>query len=126
MEKVDWHKPLRLTKEVNPAGRGSDPVTTFNSHGSRVVWVGDRVYPVDAEGYAAADVRYPGRRGVIMGTKIVENVPEEPKDHLHLYHDGGTWCIDDPDQLRSKSEWEEIRQTTSRVFPKGLVVKVPA
>lgn len=80
-KKIDWHKPLRaLTVYANgrcePAP-GDPKVYTYKSGKQRVIWVEDRVYPVDEQGCAVADVDYHNGRGVYYGYQIVENVPEE-------------------------------------------------
>jgi hypothetical protein len=75
MEKIDWHKPLRAFK--TPGHEVVDAkVYTYKSGRQRVVWVDERVYPVDDQGRAVADVDY-GSNGVKKGSQFVENVPEE-------------------------------------------------
>lgn len=93
MEKIDWHKPLRAFK--TPSHEIVDAkVYTYKSGKQRVVWVDDRVYPVDEQGHALADVDY-GAHGVRKGDKIVENVPEE-KFFLGLARDpDGTYWLTD-------------------------------
>lgn len=73
---IDWKKPLRST-----AGDYA-PMVTYKSGGARVVWVADRVYPVDNCGRAVASVKYPDFDPARLGEVIVENVPEEPRDHV--------------------------------------------
>ena len=88
MKKIDWHKPLRAR---NPeTGRvQNEKVYTYKSGSQRVVWVEDRVYPVDDHGCMVATVQYPGWGLRTPGQKIVENVPEE-KFFLGLYRLIGT------------------------------------
>jgi len=75
MEKIDWHKPLRAFK--TPGHEIVDAkVYTYKSGRQRVIWVDERVYPVDDQGRAMADVDY-GPNWVNKGAQIVENVPEE-------------------------------------------------
>lgn len=75
MEKIDWHKPLRAFK--TPGHEVVDAkVYTYKSGRQRVVWVDERVYPVDDQGRAVANVDY-GLNWVKKGHQIVENVPEE-------------------------------------------------
>lgn len=75
MEKIDWHKPLRAFK--TPGHEVADAkVYTYKSGRQRVVWVDERVYPVDDQGRAVADVDY-GSNWVHKGAQFVENVPEE-------------------------------------------------
>jgi hypothetical protein len=73
---IDWSKPLR-----NVCGRRL-PMVTYKSGGARVVWIEDRVYPVDEMGRCKAAVYYPGFHNTLRGELIVENVPEEPRDHV--------------------------------------------
>lgn len=85
MEKIDWHKPLRAFK--TPGHEVVDAkVYTYKSGRQRVVWVDERVYPVDDQGRAVADVDY-GSNWVKKGSKLVENVPEE-KFFVGLYRFG--------------------------------------
>ena len=74
-KKIDWHKPLRAFK--TPGHEVVDAkVYTYKSGRQRVVWVDERVYPVDDQGRAMADVDY-ATNWVKKGQQIVENVPEE-------------------------------------------------
>lgn len=96
MQKIDWHKPLRALRMYGDGTTEpkSDKVYTFKSGKQRVIWVEDRVYPVDDNGYAVADVNY-GEHYVTKGYRIVENVPEE-KFFLGLARDGnGTYWLTD-------------------------------
>ena len=95
MEKIDWHKPLRLQRYAVRPG-GEDPqVKTYKSGRQRVVWVDERVYPVDDQGRAMADVTYPGGYRVRRGATMVENAPEE-KFFVGLARnlDGTYWLTD--------------------------------
>ena len=96
MGKIDWHKPLRAFK--TPSHEVVDAkVYTYKSGRQRVVWIDDRVYPVDDQGRAVADVDY-GPNWVEKGFQIVENVPEEKfflglarnLDGIYWLTDGGT------------------------------------
>lgn len=93
---IDWHKPLRAFK--TPGHEVVDAkVYTYKSGRQRVVWVDERVYPVDDQGRAVADVDY-GPNWVHKGAQIVENVPEEKffvglardTDGTYWLTDGGT------------------------------------
>lgn len=93
MEKIDWSKPLRAFK--TPSHEVVDAkVYTYKSGKQRVIWVDGRVYPVDDQGRAVADVDY-GPNWVRKGSQIVENVPEE-KFFLGLWRetDGSYWLTD--------------------------------
>lgn len=122
MSKIDWKKPLRTVDwAVAMLVTGRQPeVYTFKSGSQRVVWVDDRVYPVDEQGICAADVEYPGYRVCKVGDPVVENVPEPKRDHLHLYPHGGKWYINacGKKQLETHEFWEEIGEG-------GVIVKVP-
>lgn len=82
-KKIDWHKPLQAR---NPeTGRlQTQKVYTYKSGKQRVIWVDDRVYPVDDNGRMAADVHYPGWGYRKVGEYVVENAPEE-KFFVGLY-----------------------------------------
>lgn len=78
MAEIDWKKPLR----VYPHGERNkhQKVYTFKSGKQRVVWIDDRVYPVDDDGRTVAEVWYNTggcQLGAYKGHRIVENVPEE-------------------------------------------------
>ncbi|TXI02268.1 MAG: hypothetical protein E6Q76_15760 [Rhizobium sp.] len=89
IEKIDWHKPLRLQRYAVKPG-GEDPqVKTYKSGRQRVIWVDERVYPVDDQGRAMADVIYSGGYRVRRGAVMVENVPEE-EFFVGLYRHHGT------------------------------------
>lgn len=99
MDKIDWHKPLRaLWSDGSPQ---DGKVYTYKSGKQRVVWIDDRVYPVDDKGCAVAEVWYEGdryakvKRGALKGQRIVENVPEE-KFFVGLArsHGGAYWLTD--------------------------------
>lgn len=96
MEKIDWSKPLWALRMYGDGTTEpkSDKVYTFKSGKQRVIWVEDRVYPVDDNGYAVADVNY-GEHYVTKGYRIVENVPEE-KFFVGLARqlDGVYWLTD--------------------------------
>ena len=94
MEKIDWHKPLRtLSSRGKPLPEKK--VYTYKSGKQRVVWIDERVYPVDDHGCAVATIQYPGYGLRRPGQKIVENVPEE-KFFLGLGRnpDGTYWLTD--------------------------------
>ncbi len=106
-KKIDWHKPLRSLKP----GWGENPkVYTYKSGRQRVVWIDDRVYPVDEQGRTVAEVDYgvlpggTGRAGAVKGTKIVENAPEE-KFFLGLYRHAGTsnYFLEDDGMLKTRA-----------------------
>lgn len=122
MSKIDWKKPLRTVDwETAQRVTGKAPkVYTFKSGSQRVVWVDDRVYPVDEHGRCTAYIEHPGFRDCDVGDQIVENVPEEPKDRLHLYSHEGKWYINacGKKQLETHEFWEEIGEG-------GVIVKVP-
>lgn len=104
MEKIDWHKPLRLQRYAVRPG-GEDPqVKTYKSGRQRVIWVDERVYPVDDQGRAMADVTYPGGYRVRRGAAMVENVPEE-KFFLGLYRHAGTsnYFLEDDGMLKTRA-----------------------
>lgn len=93
MEKIDWYKPLRALKA--PGHEIVDAkVYTYKSGRQRVIWVDERVYPVDDQGRATANVDY-GPNWVQKGQQIVENVPEE-KFFVGLARDpnGTYWLMD--------------------------------
>ena len=95
MGKIDWHKPLRAFK--TPSHEVVDAkVYTYKSGRQRVVWIDDRVYPVDGQGRAVAEVFYSGTTGALKGQKIVENAPAEEKFFLGLARnsDGTYWLTD--------------------------------
>lgn len=94
MEKIDWHKPLRARDPVSGLVQPQE-VYTYKSGKQRVVWIDDRVYPVDEQGRMMATVQYPGWGRRFPGQKIVENVPEE-KFFLGLARepDGTYWLTD--------------------------------
>ena len=109
MEKIDWHKPLRAFK--TPSHEIVDAkVYTYKSGKQRVVWIDDRVYQVDEQGHAVADVDY-GAHWVRKGDKIVENVPEE-KFFLGLARDsdGTYWLTDDgmPTTMNVLGPWKQL------------------
>lgn len=113
MEKIDWHKPLRSLKP----GRGENPkVYTYKSGKQRVVWIDDRVYPVDEQGRTVADVwYYQGSRlrvGAAKGAKIVENVPEE-KFFLGLYRHIGTsnYFLEDGGVMKTRDQVKLVECT---------------
>lgn len=122
MGKIDWHKPIRAMD-----GTEAKP---FNSHGSRVVWIGDYVYPVDEQGRAKASVYYPRAEGrsCSVGERLVENVPEEPKDHLGVYWTGYKWVIDTVgfgDNVAMMTETEAKDWARRGAAQRRQAVKVP-
>ena len=110
MEKIDWHKPLRAFK--TPGHEVVDAkVYTYKSGRQRVVWVDERVYPVDDQGRAVANVDYE-LNWVQKGHQIVENVPEE-KFFVGLYrHFGnGTYWLTDCGQTTTMgvlNSWKRL------------------
>lgn len=99
MEKIDWRKPLRA---LSSSGRPQPEkeVRPYKSGGRRIVWIDDRVYPVDEQGCAAADVWYNQdsrpRVGAPKGFKLVENVPAEEKFFVGLRRlPSGTYVLTD-------------------------------
>ena len=115
MEKIDWHKPLRA---LNSHGEPQDEeARTYKSGKQRVVWVDERVYPVDDQGRATAEVWYSGDRhswprvGALKGSKLVENAPEE-KFFLGLYRPGnGQYEITDCGQTTTMgvlNRWKRL------------------
>lgn len=126
MSNIDWTKPLRVlyfSEDGRVIGNGGTPAYTYNSHGSRVVWIEDRVYPVDEEGRVKARVDYDECTWVQKGEQIVENVPEEPKDHIRVYCVGDKWHVDrtSTGQLQTKEFWEDPLNGSYE----AVVVKVP-
>lgn len=130
MSKIDWKKPLRTVDWATAkrvTGRDLE-VYTFKSDSQRVVWVDDRVYPVDEQGLCTADVEYPGFRKCEVGDPMVENVPEEPKDHLCIWLNdplSGKASIDSlgGSQLQTKATWE--KHFGPRIGRYVILVKVP-
>lgn len=111
MEKIDWHKPLRAFK--TPSHEVVDAkVYTYKSGRQRVVWIDDRVYPVDDQGRAVADVDY-GPNWVEKGFQIVENVPEE-KFFLGLARnrDGIYWLTDAQTEADIADYWAGLMKGT--------------
>ncbi len=109
MEKIDWHKPLRAFK--TPGHEVVDAkVYTYKSGRQRVVWIDERVYPVDDQGRAVANVDY-GLNWVKKGHQIVENVPEE-KFFVGLYRLGnGRYEITDCGQTTTMgvlNSWKRL------------------
>lgn len=115
MEKIDWHKPLRaLNSHGEPQG---GEARTYKSGKQRVVWVDDRVYPVDDQGRATAEVWYSGDRhswprvGALKGSKLVENAPEE-KFFVGLYRfgNGAYWLPDGgvPTTMSVLAPWSQL------------------
>lgn len=129
MSKIDWKKPLRMVDWATAkrvTGRQPE-VYTYKSGSQRVVWVDDRVYPVDEQGRSIVDVKYPGFRKCEVGNPMVENVPEEPEDHLCIWLDDpiiGQASIDrlSGSQLQTKATWE--KHFGSRIGRDIILVKV--
>ena len=71
---IDWKKPLRAVYEPGQAPAAAQKVYTFKSGKQRVIWVDDRVFPVDDSGHAAADVNYGSGYYAVRGEQLVENV----------------------------------------------------
>ena len=110
MEKIDWHKPLQAFK--TPGHEIVDAkVYTYKSGRQRVIWVDERVYPVDEQGRAIADINY-GAHGARKGDQIVENVPEE-KFFVGLYSLGnGRYEITDCGQTTTMgvlNSWKRLK-----------------
>lgn len=125
-KKIDWHKPLRaLTVYAN--GRceptpGDPKVYTYKSGKQRVIWVEDRVYPVDEQGCAVADVDYHNGRGVYYGYQIVENVPEE-KFFLGLFRTpDGSYVITDGGAPGTLKNLEEVWKPCFRAHEPHWIV----
>ena len=123
---IDWNKPLRFTTAkhiANPVFIGFT-----DGQGLAIVKYGLSRQGSKSEYYHV--VRRDTGESVQGGYYNIENVPEEPKDHLHLYRSpfGGEWCVNvagtagpnqiAPRQLQPKSYWDKSRG--------GIVVKVPA
>lgn len=109
MEKIDWSKPLWAFK--TPGHEVVDAkVYTYKSGRQRVVWVDERVYPVDDQGRAVANVDY-GLNWVQKGHQIVENVPEG-KFFVGLYRLGnGRYEITDCGQTTTMgvlNSWKRL------------------
>lgn len=123
---IDWKKPLRNIATGAYEGQ-HEKAYTFKSGKQRVIWIGDRVYPVDERGRSVAEVRYPGCTRAFIGTQVVENVPEAPKDHLCIWLKGpdGVPNIDSfgGEQLHPRSKWEQ--QFKGRIGKDIILVKVP-
>jgi len=126
MSKIDWHKPIRAFD-----GTAAKP---YNSHGTRVVWIGDYVYPVDENGRATASVYYPKATGrsCSVGERLVENVPEEVRDHIAIrYTERGEYNVDawGGEQLQTKAFLESYfrchDQKPDGLFKGYFIVKVP-
>lgn len=108
-KKIDWSKPLWAFK--TPGHEVVDAkVYTYKSGRQRVVWVDERVYPVDDQGRAVANVDY-GLNWVKKGHQIVENVPEE-KFFVGLYRLGnGRYEITDCGQTTTMgvlNSWKRL------------------
>jgi len=113
MARIDWKKPLRAL-DMHGAPEPEKKVYTFKSGKQRVVWIDDRVYPIDDDGRTVAEVWYDKdsrpRRGVPKGEQIVENVPEEKffvglerqKNGTYVLYNGGV-----PDTR--EAVWEAAR-----------------
>lgn len=82
MSNLNLRKPLRGIARFNHV-----EAKTFNSDGHMVVWIGDRVFPIDKHGRAIADVNYGANWNASKGELLVENVPEPSKDYVILYKD---------------------------------------
>lgn len=110
MEKIDWKKPLRALRP-GPGGE-VQKVYTYKSGRRRVVWIDDRVYPVDEQGRAVAEVRYSETTGALKGSRLVENVPAEEKFFLGLARnsDGTYWLTDGgmPTTISVMNEWKTL------------------
>ena len=93
MKTIDWTKPLRTTTR----GISAKLVGKLDNEEYVVSWFfagRTRVAHVDRIGCRLHESGYPDTfPGSISGVggQLVENVPEEPKDHIRLWHDGDNW-----------------------------------
>jgi len=110
MSKIDWTKPLRM---VN-ASHVKNP-REFKHTGGRNVIIEYQGNTCGSRYYTVVDKNT--GKSFEPGGYDVENVPEEPNDHLHLYYYAGSWQINvagslgpnqmGPKQLQPKSYWEK-------------------
>lgn len=113
---IDWDKPLRLINQ----GHVKNPRVFKNTDGANKIIaydgkIGGGTY------YTVVDWKT-GKSFEPNGFSV-ENVPEEPKDHLHLYKCGSEWAVNSIGgvQLQTKEFWE----TRHWGKPNNIVVKVP-
>lgn len=127
---IDWNKPVRTIPSKYAVSVYPIDQTTLR----RLVWINnaDRrlVVVVDKAGLVV-HIATPFFSGmtyakVEVGDLFIENVPEEPKDHLHLYLDyRGKWDVNAwlNSQLYSRADWERLDK--GEKFGNGFLVKVP-
>lgn len=107
MKQIDFAKPLRLH---------GDEVTAMKEGVTLVRFQGN-TYAVDEYGNFQKTAPCSG------GPARVENVPEEPKDHLIVYQGGdGKWRIDGGGKYTKENAEMMMR---SPYYAKGVAVKVP-
>jgi len=118
MKQIDFAKPLRL----NYNGQGNEVEVV--KEGVTLVRIKGSLFAVDEHGV----IQQTGRLREGVTSFMVENVPEEPKDHLHLYRrEGGEWKIDGAPQLMTKEYAEDLSRGWARHAgaKNTVVVKVP-
>lgn len=105
---IYWNKPLRTI----PSGK---PATTGIVGGVRVLtWGSESGVSVDYHGRTISThvfLECDGREKLVeRGTTIVENVPEEPRDHIVIRKSNGMWHIQDGPhgRLFAKSQTESM------------------
>lgn len=121
MSKIDWTKPLRTNVSHCQVRAAVHP------HGNRVIAYWYNSAGEWSEGVfdkftgAVLYTEFAGKRD--RGTVMIENVPEEPKDHIRLFKTSNGWYVDNNSgsQLQTKSFWEN---PLNGAYP-GVVVKVP-
>lgn len=122
---IDWNKPLRTNVNHYKVTAGPHPSGNrmvcgwYNNAGEWSEGVFDK--------FTGATVYTEFAGKTHAGQVTIENVPEEPNDHLHLYKSGDQWFINGagsagpnqvaPKQLQPKSYWEKAGP--------GVIVKVP-
>lgn len=89
-KKINFRKPVEL---VDPTARAHAKLALYNADGNRVVWVDDRVYPIDDYGCVTANIEYPTKKAYVKGDQIIRNI--EPKDCIVLVKtsDKPTWNV---------------------------------
>lgn len=127
---IDWNKPLRTTEskyEVKTAPHPSGDRIIAYWYNNRGEWSEDVFNKFTG---AVCYTEFAGKRD--KGIVTIENVPEEPKDHLVVYwnhwNHRGEWAIDHR-QLMTKARAEYQAYVVNRPFSwramKSIVVKVP-
>lgn len=122
---IDWSKPLRTVPSRYPAGYmindmmgdGSDYRAVCWRTGSSVTYV----VQVDKDGKSVHPTIDHFGEVWPCGKQMVENVPEEPKDHLHVYQHHGVWAFNSykGERLQTKEFWDKQQHRHG-----GIVVKV--